>query len=112
MAEFKDLLRRARQAKGLRDGKDLRAADVARAMDITRSAYGHWEGGRSIPKDYATLERLAAFLGVPVNSLGIDVSKLPLTAPEPSKRKSTYKKEDRRPFTGKAVKRRRKGNDG
>lgn len=79
LAEFAELLRDARLAKAKRDGRDVRPADVARAMGITRSAYGHWESGRSLPKDMVTLERLAVYLGVRIDRLGVDLRALPLT---------------------------------
>lgn len=83
MAEFAELLRDARLAKANRDGKDVRPADVARVMGITRSAYGHWESGRSLPKDMETLERLTAYLGVRIDKMGIDLRALPLTRTDP-----------------------------
>lgn len=104
--EFKDLLRDARLAKGTRERDDVRPADVARALGITRSAYGHWESGRSRPKDVATVEKLAAFLEVSVGDLGIDLRSLPPVFEKPAK----FKREAKRTFQPHA-KKRRKGND-
>ena len=53
----------ARRAKGLRDGKDYRPADLARDMDTSSPTISRWENGENIP-DVLTIAKLAKVLGV------------------------------------------------
>lgn len=80
--EFKDRLKGFRLALAERRGKDVRPADVARHMGISRAAYLHWEKGIRQPKDIGTYMRLAAFFEVQLADLGVPVASM---APEPQR---------------------------
>ena len=61
MREFKDALVEARLASGY-DNQD----DIARAIDIPRRTYTHYENGNHFPPE-KTLERIILYVAVPDN---------------------------------------------
>lgn len=69
-----------RRKLAVRRHEDVWPADVARHMKISRSAYHQWENGDTQPKDIGTYERLAAFLGVKLTDLGVNISEMKLGA--------------------------------
>ena len=52
----------------LRDGRNLKDSDVARATNITKSTFSDWKSGRSNPKN-DKLKRIADYFGVSVEYL-------------------------------------------
>jgi transcriptional regulator with XRE-family HTH domain len=106
--EFKDLLKDHRLARGHFLKHDLRGADVARAVGVSRAAYNNWERGIRKPRDVGTAQRLADYLAVTLDDLGLDVAALPLTA-QP-RRHALGHKENKRPFKP-GTTRRRKENE-
>lgn len=68
-AGFGAWLKQARLDKAAAVGDDVRPADAARAMGVTRSAYLQWEAGLTRPKDLPTYVRLCAFLGVELTDI-------------------------------------------
>ncbi len=61
--QFAELLRRYRRAA------DLRQVDVARAVQVAKSTYSHWENGYNLPRDPEVFRRLSALLQVPQQQL-------------------------------------------
>jgi transcriptional regulator with XRE-family HTH domain len=60
---FGKRLGEARRRKGLRDGSDYRASDLARDMETTDATISRWENDESLPKTLWDVERLATILG-------------------------------------------------
>lgn len=52
----------ARREKGVRDRRDVKPVDVARALGVSGAAVSDWETGKAKPRD-EMMEKLAAFLG-------------------------------------------------
>ena len=77
--DFKDRLRGFRLALAKRKGQDVRPADVARHMGVSRAAYNHWEQGKRKPKNIGVYRRLAQFFGVGLSDFGVDINDM---APE------------------------------
>ena len=61
----------------LRNSKNLRDSDVARATEIGKSTFSDWKSGRSEPKN-AKLQRIAEFLGVSINYFTDDNAEHPI----------------------------------
>lgn len=61
--EFGRRLRQLRREKSAREERDIEQGEVAAAIGDSQPNVARWERGR-IPKDDATLERLAAYYGV------------------------------------------------
>lgn len=78
--EFGMRIAQLRRKLAVRRHEDVWPADVARHMKISRSAYHQWENGDTQPKDIGTYERLAAFLGVKLTDLGVNISEMKLGA--------------------------------
>jgi transcriptional regulator with XRE-family HTH domain len=55
-------LAQARREMGVREWRDVRRSEIAKAADVDPSMVTHYEQGRSIPRE-DILERLAAFFG-------------------------------------------------
>lgn len=76
MEAFGERLKRLRRARAARLNEETRPTDVAKAVGVTRAAYTNWETGIRKPKDVATYRRLAAFLGVGLGDLGVDIGEM------------------------------------
>lgn len=81
MADFGATIAQLRRELAVKRREDVWPADVARHMDISRSAYHQWENGATRPKDIGTYERLARFFGVKLADLGVDLSEMKLGTP-------------------------------
>lgn len=55
---------------------DIWPADIARHMDVSRSAYHQWEKGMTRPKDIDSYRRLALYLEVGLEDLGVDIGEM------------------------------------
>lgn len=53
----------ARREKGVRERRDIRPAEVARAVKVSGATVSEWEAGKIIPREDA-MEKLAAYLDV------------------------------------------------
>ena len=69
----------------LKNGKNVKDADVAKATNIGKSTFSDWKSGRSIPKQ-DKMQRIASYFGVPIDillndnettSAGVDLSAFP-----------------------------------
>ena len=58
-----DRIAQARREKGVREHRDVRAVDVARALGVSGPTVSDWESGKIKPRD-DTMLALAEFLGV------------------------------------------------
>lgn len=83
--EFGAVIAQLRREKAARERRDIWPADVARHMEVTRSAYSQWEHGRTQPKDVGVYRRLAAYLGVKLSELGVNIDDM---ATEPHQTKT------------------------
>jgi transcriptional regulator with XRE-family HTH domain len=61
--EIGERIAQARRELGVRERKDIRPVDVARALEVSGASVSDWEAGKAAPGD-ENLRRLAAFLGV------------------------------------------------
>jgi len=71
---FGDQLRRLRRKRAARLNEETRPVDVARALGVTPAAYTNWEMGIRKPKNIGVYNRLAAYFGVKLSDLGVDVA--------------------------------------
>lgn len=58
-----DRIAQARREKGVRDRRDVKPVDLARALDVSGATVSDWEAGKIKPRDDAML-KLADYLGV------------------------------------------------
>lgn len=58
-----DRIAQARREKGVRDRKDIRPIDVARALRVSGAAVSDWEADKKTPRE-ELLNALAKYLGV------------------------------------------------
>lgn len=61
--EVGERIAQARREKGVRDRKDVRPADVARALKVSGPTVSDWEAGKVTPRE-GLLAKLASYLGV------------------------------------------------
>jgi transcriptional regulator with XRE-family HTH domain len=73
----------ARREKAVRDGRDIKPAEVARAIGVSGPTYSEYESGKIVPRD-GVMERLAAYLGVTPAYLryGVGETVAPPSVPE------------------------------
>lgn len=69
----------------LKNGKNVKDADVAKATNIGKSTFSDWKSGRSIPKQ-DKMQKIANFFGVSIDVLlnenetefaGVDINMFP-----------------------------------
>lgn len=87
MEDFGERLKRLRRARAARLNEETRPIDIANAIGVTRAAYTNWEMGIRKPKDIGTYERLAAYFGVKLPDLGVNISEMKLGARADSRAK-------------------------
>ena len=90
---FGDLLRRLRRKRAARLNEETRPVDVARALDVTPAAYTNWEMGIRKPRNIGVYIRLAAYFGVKLSDLGVDVAEM---RPEQDRQPDPRAKDQRR----------------
>lgn len=64
---------------GVRERRDVRPADLARAVGVSGATVSDWEAGKILPREDA-LEKLGAFLGVTPAYLRYGITENPGTA--------------------------------
>lgn len=86
---FSERLRRERRLKAVAEDRDIENQEIAEALGFDAATVGRWFLGKSMPRDDATMEVLAAYFGVTRSYLryGEGDRVRPLVVPE-SKRDS------------------------
>jgi transcriptional regulator with XRE-family HTH domain len=81
--EIGDRIAQARRELGVREHRDVRPVEVARALGVSGAAVSDWEAGKATPRD-GLMEKLAAYLGVTPEFLryGVRASRVQLTPDE------------------------------
>ena len=90
---FGDLLRRLRRKRAARLNEETRPVDVARALGVTPAAYTNWEMGIRKPRNIGVYIRPAAYFGVKLSDLGVDVAEM---RPEQDRQPDPRAKDQRR----------------
>jgi transcriptional regulator with XRE-family HTH domain len=112
--EIGDRIAQARREKGVRERRDIRPVDVARALEVSGASVSDWEAGKIVPRE-EMMERLAAYLGTTPQWLryAIPTDAPPPVAPDPALDRKVTPEE--RAAAKKAVDsstpRRRRGNE-
>jgi transcriptional regulator with XRE-family HTH domain len=75
----------ARREKGVRERRDIRPVDVARALEVSGASVSDWESGKIVPRE-ELMVRLAAYLGTTPQWLryAIPADYVPAATPDPA----------------------------
>jgi transcriptional regulator with XRE-family HTH domain len=78
-----DRIAQARREMAVRERRDIRPVDVARAVGVSGAAVSEWEAGKAVPRD-ELMRKLADYLGVTPEFLryGIRAPRVELTDEE------------------------------